>query len=242
MFSESAQLYDLIYSSFKDYPAEAELIAERLRRERPGCRTVLDAACGTGEHARLLAEAHGFEVDGIDIEPALVEIARAKHPAGRFFVADMVDFTLPRRYDAVICMFSSIGYLKTLDRVTAALGCLAAHLANGGILLVEPWFTPGVMEDGGTATVEAASGDVRVRRDARVQIEGRLSRVHFDYTVEDADGTRRLSESHELGLFTVDEMRQAFTRAGLRVTYDDEGPSGRGLYSAAVTGVPGGAR
>ncbi|MGD8818096.1 MAG: class I SAM-dependent methyltransferase, partial [Acidobacteriota bacterium] len=127
MFSESAQLYDLIYSSFKDYPAEAAFIAERLRRERPGCRPVLDAACGTGEHARLLAEEHGFEVDGIDVEPGFIEIARSKNPGGRFRVADMADFSLSQRYDAVICLFSSIGYLKTLERVTAALRCFTAH-------------------------------------------------------------------------------------------------------------------
>ena len=60
MFSESAELYDLIYSRFKDYPAEARQLAELIRRERPGARTVLDVACGTAEHARLLTAEHGF--------------------------------------------------------------------------------------------------------------------------------------------------------------------------------------
>ena len=65
MFSESAHFYDLIYSTFKDYNAEADTIASLLRDLRPGCRTVLDVACGTGTHARLLAD-RGFDVDGID--------------------------------------------------------------------------------------------------------------------------------------------------------------------------------
>jgi len=82
MFTESAELYDLIYSSFKDYGAEAIQIATLLRTIHPGCKTVLDVACGTGEHARLLAANHGFVVDGLDLDPQFVQIARKKHPAG----------------------------------------------------------------------------------------------------------------------------------------------------------------
>lgn len=67
MFSESADLYDLIYSGFKDYAAEAETLAAILRRVHPSTRTVLDVACGTGEHARCLADRYGYHVDGVDL-------------------------------------------------------------------------------------------------------------------------------------------------------------------------------
>src|SRR5512145_468507 len=100
MFSESAEFYDLIYSTFKDYRSEATAIAQLLRGLNPLCRTVLDLACGTGEHARLLSE-QGFEVDGLDLDPAFVAIAQRKHPSGRFVVADMAEFQLPHRYDAI---------------------------------------------------------------------------------------------------------------------------------------------
>src|SRR3954462_10482336 len=129
MFSETAALYDTIYSTFKDYDAESAKIAALLERERPGCRTVLDVACGTGEHARLLAERHGNRVDGIDLDPTFVEIAQRKNPAGHFGVGDMRDFHLPRRYDAVICLFSSIGYVRTLDGVSEAIARFREHVA-----------------------------------------------------------------------------------------------------------------
>src|SRR5687768_14894049 len=137
MFSESAELYDLIYSSFKNYEAETSSIAALLRSANPACSTVLDVACGTGEHARLLGERHGFEVDGIDLEPAFVRIAAGKNPAGTFTVADMTDFHLGRRYDAVICLFSSIGYVRTLDRLSAALRCFREHVEQTGVVVVE---------------------------------------------------------------------------------------------------------
>jgi predicted TPR repeat methyltransferase len=231
MFHASAEYYDLIYAAFKDYAAEVTQVASLLRRLNPDCRTVLDVGCGTGEHARRLA-AEGFAVDGIDIEPAFVEIASRKHPAGRFVVADMSDFHLPERYDALLCLFSSIGYLCTLDRVTRALVCFREHLAPGGVALVEPWLTPGVLDPAKRFTHTGEAQGVSVSRHSRVEIEGTLSRLLFDYEIEDHGEVRRISEVHELGLFTTEEMMQAFRDAGLDVQHDPEGLTGRGLFIA----------
>src|SRR6187399_585650 len=115
MFRESAELYDAIYS-FKDYAAEAAQIAALLRAVHPETRSILDVACGTGEHAHHLAVTHGFDVDGLDLDAGLLRVARDKHQAGSFFQADMSDFALEKRYDAVLCLFSSIAYLVTLER------------------------------------------------------------------------------------------------------------------------------
>jgi SAM-dependent methyltransferase len=231
MFDASAEYYDLIYSTFKDYAAETETIAALLRRLNPNCRTVLDVACGTGEHVKRLAAA-GFEVDGLDLSPAFVTIAHAKHPAGRFFVADMTDFHVPQRYDAVVCLFSSIGYVRTLDRVEAALRCFREHLMSGGVILVEPWFPPGVLNTTRMFHNSAEANGVRVERAAHNEVDGRLSRLHFDYDITDASGTRHVSEVHELGLFTTDEMLGAFRRVGLDVEHDQEGLTDRGLFVA----------
>ena len=233
MFSESAEFYDLIYSTFKDYPREAAQIATLLRELDPECRTVLDVACGTGEHARLLAS-HGFAVDGLDLDPAFVRIAQQKHLAGRFFVADMSDFHIPHQYNAVLCLFSSIGYLRTLDRVRHALTCFREHLTPGGFMLVEPWFAPGMLDPAAVFRHTGEANGIRVSRQSRLQIEGTLSRLHFDYEIVDRTGTRRMSEVHELGLFTTEELLRTFQEVGLDATFDPKGPTDRGLYVARI--------
>ena len=233
MFSASAEFYDLIYSTFKDYVAEVEQITSLLRRLKPQCQTILDVACGTGEHARLLA-ARGFVVDGLDLDPAFVRIAAQKHPAGQFFAADMGDFHLSGRYDAILCLFSSIGYLKTLDRVGRALTCFREHLSPGGVIVIEPWFAPGTLDPERVSRNVGEANGVRVSRVSRVEIEGRLSRLHFEYEITDASGTRRSSELHELGLFTTAELLHTFQGVGLQVDHDPKGLTDRGLYVARI--------
>jgi SAM-dependent methyltransferase len=231
MFNESAEVYDAIYS-FKDYAAESVQVAALVRAVHPEARTVLDIACGTGEHARHLAAHHGFEVDGLDLEAGLLRVAREKHPTGRFFQADMSAFALDERYDVLLCLFSSIGYLVTQERVRRALSCFREHLGLGGVSLVEPWFPPGVLEDGHVARNTGTYLGRTVERVSRVEIDDRISRLYFDYSIDTPGGTRRFSEVHELGLFTPDEMGAAFRGAGLRAEFDPVGLTGRGLWVA----------
>ncbi len=232
MFSESAELYDLIYSQLKDYPPEAERIATLIRELHPAARRLLDVACGTGEHARLLTASHGFEVDGIDLDAAMVRLAAAKVPGGDFRVADMTDFDLGRSYDAVLCLFSSIGYVRTLPNVERTLASFRRHLAPGGVIVVEPWFAPDVLEPGRVSVNTAEAEGVKVCRMAHTEVDGRMSRLRMDYLIGQADGVRHATELHELGLFTPEEMQDCFRAAGLAADYDPEGLTGRGLYVA----------
>jgi len=231
MFPAFVEYYDLIYSTFKDYAAETAQITALLRRVHPGCRTVLDVACGTGEHTWRLA-ADGFIVDGLDIDPGFVRIASRKHPAGRFFAADMSDFHLPHRYDAVLCLFSSIGYLCTLDRIEKALTCFRDHLEPGGVIVVEPWLRPDVIQPNRTDTNSAEADGIRVSRHARLEVDGRVSRIFFDYEIDERGEKRRVSEVHELGLHTTEELMGAFRNAGLDADYDAKGLTNRGLFVA----------
>ena len=234
MFSMSAELYDLIYSRVKDYATETEKIADLLRKEHPDCKTVLDVACGTGEHAKRLAQTTGLCVDGLDINPDLLRIARNKHPEGHFFAGDMSNFRVSRRYDAVTCLFSSIAYALTLERVEQALMSFREHLAPDGLVVLEPWFAPGVLDPNSVSHRVGEGAGLRVERTGSTQIVDRISKIRFDYSITDSTGTRELTEVHELGLFTVDELLSAFRKSGFNALYDPHGLTGRGLYLARL--------
>ena len=230
MFSKSARWYDALYA-FKDYQQEADQLIQFLDREHPTAATLLDVACGTAEHDRYLA-AH-YQVDGLDLNPDFIEIAVNKNPSCRYYVADMSGFALGKTYDIILCLFSSIGYVRTLENVVKALGCFKAHLAAGGVLLVEPWFTPQTWKPNASVhmlTAETAEGKV-CRMNVSGQ-EGVMSIIDFHYLVGTPAGVTHFTERHELGLFTVEEMLGAFKAAGLDARYDPTGLTGRGLYIA----------
>jgi SAM-dependent methyltransferase len=228
MFSKTAQYYDKFYAE-KDYADEAErllsLIKERLRSAG---RELLDVACGTGHHIEHL-KAH-FAAEGLDRQPELLEMARQRNPGIPFHLGNMVDFDLSHTFDVVTCLFSSIGYVRTLDNLQQAVGCMAHHLKPGGLLIIEPWFTPGDWHPG---TVHATLIDEPELKIARVNtslVEGRLSYFDFHYLIATSQRTEHQMERHELGLFERDEMKAAFVGAGLEVSYDAEGLTGRGLW------------
>jgi SAM-dependent methyltransferase len=232
MFSEAPELYDLIYQQFKDYAQESGQIAALLERIHPDAESVLDVACGTGEHARIL-RTRGYEVDGVDIEPAFIRIARQKNPGGSFFEADMLSFDLGRRYDVVMCLFSSIAYVKTLAKVRSALENFRRHLAPRGVVLVEPWFGPGQWHPGSVHMRTAEAEDIKVCRMSYSSVSGRVSVLEFHYLIGGAAGIEHKKEVHELGLFTPEEMSRCFADAGLSVVeHDAKGLDGRGLFIA----------
>lgn len=228
MFKHSAQLYDRIYA-FKNYRDEAEMLVDVIRRDlRSGGRRLLDVACGTGLHLEFLRAE--FDVEGLDLDGELLEIARQRLPGVPLHQGDMVGFDLGRRFDVVTCLFSSIGYVRTLDNLHKAIGAMTDHLLPGGLLLVEPWFTPSAWKPDTVHSLFIDEPELKIARINTSHVDGRLSYFDFYYLVGTPKGVEHFVERHELGLFEKEEMIDAFRAAGLEVSYDPEGLMGRGLY------------
>lgn len=230
MFNKSARLYDAIYLNMgKDYAAEAlKIHVFNQKHKQTFGNLLLDVACGTGLHIGSLHEY--YDVDGLDIDENMLEVAREKYPKIPFHHADMVDFNLGLQFDTITCLFSSIGYTKTIPRLNKALGNMARHLKPGGVVLIEPWFSP---EDWKTGIIHATYVNQPDLKIARINLSERketLSFFTFHYLVGKPTGVEHFTELHELGLFTENEYLDAFRAAGLEVVHDLEGLVGRGLY------------
>jgi SAM-dependent methyltransferase len=228
MYTKSIPFYDDIYA-FKDYQAEAKLLLDIIREHlHSGGKRLLDVACGTGKHLELLKEA--YEVEGLDLSLELLDIAQERTPDVLYHNEDMMDFDLGREFDVVTCLFSSIGYVKTLDNLNRAVKCMSNHLIAGGVLIIEPWFTPDSWNPGTVAANFIDEPELKIARMNISCVEGKLSFFDFHYLIGTPEGVQKFVERHELGLFEIEEMSEAMKGSGLEVIYDDEGLTGRGLF------------
>ena len=88
----------------------------------------LDAACGTGRHARHLVEL-GHEVVGIDLTPEMLDHARREVPQAVFLEGDLTDLPADDdRFALVVCGLA-LAHVTDLD---AAVGELARVMRPGG--------------------------------------------------------------------------------------------------------------
>jgi SAM-dependent methyltransferase len=216
MFEHTAHLYDLIYeASGKDYASESAALDALIRERKPRARTLLDVACGTGAHLAHLRER--YEVIGVDLDPAMVQEARRHLGSDVVFQGDMRSLRLGTTFDAVLCLFSSIGYVRGTDELDAAVASMAAHLNPGGVLIVDGWVRPDAWRDGIWGAIDTAEDDdVKVVRVSRSSREGSLTRLEMHHLVATPEGIEHVVDHHELTLFEPGSYEDAFERAGLR--------------------------
>ncbi|MFF1560764.1 class I SAM-dependent DNA methyltransferase [Streptomyces sp. NPDC058279] len=216
--NSAAEMYDLLYQDRKDYRAEAAEVSELVRAHKPDATSLLDVACGTGIHLEAFAALFD-RAEGIDLSEHMLEVAAQRLPNAALHHGDMTGFRLDTTFDAIVCMFSSIGYLRTTEQLNAALSRFAEHLTPGGVVVIEPWYFPDTFLDGhvsGHALTKDNRTITRVSHSTRV---GNIARMELHYVTADSEGVRHRSEIDDLTLFTPAEYEAAFSRAGLKVEY-----------------------
>jgi SAM-dependent methyltransferase len=221
-FHPTAHLYDRAYARL-DYPGHAAVVERIIRERNPGAESLLDVACGTGKHLEIWRES--FRVEGVDIDPAMIEVARSRLPEVPLHLGDFTDFDLGSTFDAVTCLFSSIGYAHTEERLDAAIAAMAGHLAPGGVLVVEPWLMPDIIRQPWIRLHTAEGDDWVMARTSRMQYDpdAGYSDMEFTYIVTTPEGSETFTERHVMGVFPPERLVESAERAGLVAEFDPKG-------------------
>lgn len=216
MYKEAASFYDVIHTATGRNPdAEANLVIGELRRRHGGPRSLLDVACGSGANLSLSRFNEVFDVAGVDASADMLALAAARCPSVPLICADMRDFDGGRRFDAVVCLFSSIGYLTEPEDLPRAVQAMTRHLEDGGVLMIEGWVEPEYWRGTTFSSTSGSDGEVAVARVVRSRRDGALCHVFMRYTAASSDGVSTIDEEHVVRLSDPDEFEDAYQSAGL---------------------------
>ena len=123
------------WAAFNTDGPEIDYFGRFVERGQPA----LDAGCGTG---RLLLPwlRAGFDVDGCDVSPDMIELCRAKAEreglSPTLFVQAMHELDSPRMYETIV-VCGAFGLGSTRDQDFEALRRFHRHLKPGGTLLLD---------------------------------------------------------------------------------------------------------
>ncbi|RDC66112.1 class I SAM-dependent DNA methyltransferase [Adhaeribacter pallidiroseus] len=227
MFTKTAQYYDALYH-FKDYKVACDKLVKLIKQYNPKAKSLLDVACGTGKHLEYLKEE--LTVAGLDLDTNLLEVAQKRCPEVPFYHGDMTNFKLDTTFDAVVCLFSSIAYVRTIENLNNTLKQMAEHVNPGGLLLVEPWIFPeNYWVDRITANF-VDQPDLKIAWMYKSQLEALTSVFDIHYLVASPEGVENFREKHIMGLWTDEQYRQAFRNIDIEPVYDATGFFGKGMY------------
>jgi SAM-dependent methyltransferase len=181
--------------------------------------SVLDLCCGQGRHSVQLAK-RGFKVTGLDLNAEYLDLASKAADTAKVKIetvaADMREIPFENKFDAIVNMYSSFGYLESEAQDLRVLESAVKALKGGGQLLLD-------MLNREWAIDNYIQNDWHTGADGTLYVERRdldlaTSRMHVHFIVVDADGGRRESIGHIIRLYTLTEMTRLLERVGMRTT------------------------
>ncbi len=213
-YSTLARYYDKIYH-WKDYRKEAGNIRELVRENKQSSgNDLLDVGCGTGRHILYLRDA--FNCVGVDISGDMLRVARRNVPGVQFIRSSMTDFRLRTKFDVVLCLFSSIGYLKTREELIGAFSNFARHMNDGGVLILEPWFRKSDWERGSVHMRNYESHTMMISRVGYSKVRGRFSVMDERYLIaQKGKGITYVEDHQEMRFFEPSWTFNTMRKAGL---------------------------
>jgi SAM-dependent methyltransferase len=134
-YERLAAHYDLITAG---YAHDRWIVAlDRLARRHglAGSRA-LDLGCGTGRALTPLRDL-GYDLTGCDVSPAMVSVARDRHPDVEIHVADMRALPPLEPFDLVLCLDDTVNYLLDEHELVEAFASVRSVLGDSGLMVFD---------------------------------------------------------------------------------------------------------
>jgi SAM-dependent methyltransferase len=182
--SDLAYIHDQGFGGFARGSAPGLL--NLLRQAGFGQGRIVDLGCGSGIWARELVDA-GFDVTGVDLSPAMIELARRRVPEAELHVGSFLSFRLPA-CRAVTALGEVFNYLVDADNSFDSLAQLWARI-----------FVEGLSPGGSLIFDVAVPGRCRGRTQAFAEGDDWACLVEYRHEESKQQLTRRIVSFRKMG-------------------------------------------
>jgi len=230
LHNKLAKYYDRVYS-FKDYLDEAVRLQNLIIKYlESGGNSLLDVGCGTGLHLKHLKD--DFSCTGVDVSKSMLKIARKNVKGATFKEADMKNLNLGKQFDVIVCLLSSIGYVKTAVSLEKTIQNFSKHLKKGGLALIEPSHAKSFYVSGEPRITAYNGKDAKIARVNFTKIRQATAVLNMHLLIaERGKDAKYFVDRHELGLFGINNTLRIMKAAGLKSKYLKNGLiTGRELF------------
>jgi 2-polyprenyl-3-methyl-5-hydroxy-6-metoxy-1,4-benzoquinol methylase len=141
--TDTGHLYDQIASWWHDQQGKLTIglhFVQRAIKLSANRGKALDVGCGSGGRVIMALLDAGFQVAGIDVSEAMIELAKKQHPGSHFVHGDVCEWQPQAQYDVIIAWDSIFHVPYSAQRQVVEKLCGA--LAKGGVIL----FTAGSVD------------------------------------------------------------------------------------------------
>lgn len=232
-FDAYSDYYDLLYQD-KDYYREASYIESIINNYKPKSRRILELGCGTGKHARILAD-RGWQITGVERSETMLQRAqtfakdRPLQNLGSFkaIAGDARNLRLNDTFDIVISLFHVMSYQTTNADATAMLTTAERHLEPGGVFVFDFWYGPAVLRELPSVRVKRMENDeVKVLRIAEPTLDTEHNTVNVQYTMQctykRSDKLVTVSENHLMRYFFLPELHLLAEKTNFSILASEE--------------------
>ena len=147
----------------------------------------------------------------------MLAVAKKKVKGITLKKADMTKLKLNKKFDIILCLFSSIGYVKTYAMLEKTIKNFYDHLNTDGIVIIEPWFVNATYKTGSPHILAYDGTDVKIARVDVAKKKGNISYMDMHFLIAERNkDTKHFVDRHELGLFEEKNILRIMKNIGFK--------------------------
>lgn len=219
-YEQIAPLYDLMYNDETgfDRMAQAEWVDEW--REKCGLsKTVLDVACGTGQHLACF-ETLGYTCFGVDASRAMLNLARQNSTTATLAQGQFHTFRLPP-VPLVTCFSNSLTYNTSLDDLRRCFENIHHHLDYNGLFIFDVFCTDRAEQVFTVKTFQ--TNDLKFSRTVvGIPLPNGFQATMY-YVIFKGDTSEVIEETTLRGIFSEAQVRQTLAECDFTILHTRSG-------------------